>query len=120
VQCQDYPCVEACPVNAMSVGETAAVIVDKDVCIGCGACIDACPGKVPHLHPAENYAVVCDLCGGDPQCVKVCQEGGWKALVKVEREENVDYRKYAKSPEELTRELAFAFYGEKSEELLPC
>ena len=32
-QCDDYPCVESCPVNALSVSEeTGAVLVDKEKC----------------------------------------------------------------------------------------
>jgi Fe-S-cluster-containing dehydrogenase component len=120
VQCQDYPCVDVCPVNALSINQIGAVTLDKEACIGCGKCIDACPGRVPHLHPEENYVLICDLCDGSPQCVKVCQEGGWKALSKVDRKENVDYREHAKTPEVITRELALVFYGEKAEELIPC
>jgi Fe-S-cluster-containing hydrogenase component 2 len=120
VQCQDYPCVNACPENALSVSQIGAVIIDKDKCIGCGQCIDACPGKIPHLHPIKKYALICNLCNGDPQCVKVCREGGWNTLKKVNRKENMNYRKYAKTPEDLARELAFIFYGEKAEEIIPC
>ena len=35
-------CAEACPVSAISEGDTKYV-VDPDVCIDCGACEDVCP-----------------------------------------------------------------------------
>jgi len=71
-QCQDYPCIEACPVDALSSDpDTGAVIVDREACISCGACIRACPGSVPILHPRDNKATICDLCGGEPKCVEV-------------------------------------------------
>ncbi len=35
-------CAEACPVSAISEGDTKYV-VDPEVCIDCGACEDACP-----------------------------------------------------------------------------
>ena len=74
-QCQDYPCVQSCPVKALSISkQTAAVLVDKETCIACGKCIDACPGRIPHMHPKEKYIVICDLCNGDPQCVKVAEK----------------------------------------------
>jgi Fe-S-cluster-containing hydrogenase component 2 len=112
VQCHDYPCVEACPVGALSVSkETGAVIVDREKCIACGRCIDACPGKVPYIHPTDNYAVICDLCGGDPKCVKVCSEGGWNALQIVRRSGGYNFKLYAKTPEKITREIAERFYG---------
>jgi Fe-S-cluster-containing hydrogenase component 2 len=117
-QCEDYPCVEACPVNALSISKkTGAVRVKTKACIACGKCIDACPGRIPHMHPQENYVVICDLCKGNPQCVKVCQEGGWNVLKKVSREDR-PYKLYARTPEEITRDLAFKMYGEKVEEFL--
>ena len=43
-QCQDAPCMNVCPVKAISRDEDLArVIVDYDVCIGCRACVSACP-----------------------------------------------------------------------------
>jgi len=118
-QCPDYPCVESCPVSALSVSEvTGAVLVDAKKCIGCGRCIDACPGQIPHLHPSGNYVLICDLCGGDPQCVKVCKEGGWNALEIIERGESFQYKLYARKPEEITRDLVIGLYGERGEALI--
>jgi len=122
-QCDDYPCVESCPVDALSVSkETGAVLVDKENCTACGLCIDACPGRIPHIHPVEKYAVICDLCGGDPQCVKVCREGEWNVLRIVSKADekymdlNRAYKLYARKPEEVTRDLVASLYGEAEEE----
>jgi Fe-S-cluster-containing hydrogenase component 2 len=117
-QCEDYPCVKACPVKALSISKkTGAVLVKAKACTTCGKCITACPGGIPHIHPTEKYAVICDLCNGHPQCVKVCQEGGWNVLKKVPRREHA-FKLYARTPEETTRDLATRFYGEQAEEFL--
>jgi carbon-monoxide dehydrogenase iron sulfur subunit len=117
-QCEDYPCVKACPVDALSVSrKTGAVLVNNKKCIACGKCIDACPGRIPHMHPKENYIVICDLCNGDPQCVKVCREGSWNVLKKVERKDYA-FKLYARSPKEITRDLAAKIYGEIGERYL--
>jgi Fe-S-cluster-containing hydrogenase component 2 len=117
-QCEDYPCVQACPVNALSVSkETGAVIVDSGVCIGCGKCIEACPGRIPHMHPRENRVLICDLCGGDPQCVKVCQEGLWNVLRVVPRG-NYSYKLYARTPEEIAKDLAVKIFREEGKQYL--
>jgi len=111
--------VKACPSEALSISpETEAVIVDREKCTACGLCIEACPGDVPYIHPAEKYAVICDLCGGDPQCVKACSEGGWDALKLLKKSENYTYKVYAKTPEEITREVAVQLYGEVGEEVV--
>jgi Fe-S-cluster-containing hydrogenase component 2 len=117
-QCEDYPCVSACPFKALSVSEdTAAVLVDKNKCTGCGKCIDACPGRIPHMHPAENHIVICDLCKGQPECVKVCHEGGYDVLKKITRKSQA-YKLYARKPEEVTRDLASKFYGDQGSEFI--
>lgn len=41
-RCLAHPCVNVCPVNAISLGKNAAII-DKEKCIKCGRCKDACP-----------------------------------------------------------------------------
>lgn len=116
-QCENYPCVEACPFRALSTSKkTGAVLVDAKKCTACGKCIDACPGKIPHLHPAKKQIVICDLCNGNPQCVKVCEEGGWNALTKVQRHDSA-YKIHARTPDEISRDLAIKLYGEKAEEL---
>lgn len=120
VQCDDYPCVESCSLKALSVNEkTGAVLVDDAKCTGCGVCINACPGKIPHLHPGKKRILICDLCDGKPECVKVCKEGKWNALGTVKRRGSaMSMKAYARTPEEITRELVINLYGEKGEELL--
>jgi len=119
-QCEGYPCVGACPTNALSVNnETSAVLVDPEKCSACGQCIDACPGRIPHMHPKENHILICDLCGGDPQCVKACQEGLWNVLQKVARTwYTYNQTLYARKPEEIARDLAAKIYGEQGKEFL--
>jgi Fe-S-cluster-containing hydrogenase component 2 len=118
VQCEDYPCVESCPVHALSVSKkTGAVLVNCKTCTACGKCIVACPGRIPHMHPKEKHIVICDLCNGDPQCVKVCREGNWNVLKTVTRRENGN-KLYARKPEEITRDLGAKIYGDQAEEFL--
>jgi Fe-S-cluster-containing hydrogenase component 2 len=120
-QCSTYPCIEACPVNALSTHkETGAVIVDNEKCTACGLCIDACPGTIPHLHPNQQHIVICDLCGGDPECAKICEQAGYFALFKGIRTQRgvKNYDLYAKNPEEITANLVVNLYGEKGEEFI--
>ncbi|MDQ1279494.1 MAG: protein NrfC [Thermoproteota archaeon] len=118
-QCSDYPCVNSCPTKALSVNQTTgAVAVDNEKCKACGICIKACPGKIPHLHPDRKRIVICDLCGGDPQCAKVCTAMGFNTLMIYPRVPDITYNLYAKTPADLTKNLAYKFYGEKAKELI--
>lgn len=123
-QCSNYPCVHACPYGALSVNDaTGAVEVANDKCTTCGACINACPGKIPHLHPDRKRIVICDLCGGNPQCSKICTKMGFNTLTISRRatsqtSPNLTYDLYAKTPEELTENLAYKFFGDKAKELI--
>ncbi len=115
-QCEDYPCIQACPFKALNRHpKTGAVAVVEAKCVGCGKCIDACPGRIPHVHPQTKKILICDLCGGNPKCANACEEGGWNCLQTSS--EIVSNRKaIAKIPEESTKELATKLYGEKAEE----
>lgn len=118
-QCQDYPCVKSCPVNALSIDpDTKAVLVDREKCISCSACIRACPGTVPYLHPKDNKATICDLCGGDPKCVEVCKEAGYNALILVNEGPSVHRKIYSRNPYETAKDLAVKMFGEKGEEVV--
>ncbi|MHA2473588.1 MAG: 4Fe-4S dicluster domain-containing protein [Promethearchaeota archaeon] len=116
-QCDDYPCVEECPEEALSVDDqTGAVITHKSKCTACGICINACPGRVPHLHPQNDHIVICDLCGGTPKCTVTCQEGKWDTLILLEGQDVETEKIPAKIPEELTHETARKILGEKATE----
>jgi len=41
------PVREICPVDAITVGDTA--VVDADECTDCGACVDECPQECIRL-----------------------------------------------------------------------
>ncbi len=74
-QCQDAPCLNVCPVKAISHNaESEKVVVDYDVCIGCRSCVSACPFGAMIFNPTDRKVFKCDLCDGDPQCVRFCEE----------------------------------------------
>jgi len=83
LQCQDAPCMEACPVAAMyRDARTGAVVIDRERCVGCMKCRSVCPWSVPKLYRLLKVAIKCDLCAdreGGPVCVRMCPLSG-KAL----------------------------------------
>jgi len=122
-QCDDYPCVKSCPVDALSVSDkTSAVLVYKEKCISCGKCVDACPGQVPFMHPESKKAVICDLCDGDPECVKTCQKANFDALSLVKEPHEgfggPSHKLFTREPEDITKDVANKLYGDIAEELI--
>ena len=67
--CDDAPCIEACPENALSRTSKGIVIVNKGKCVGHGACVAACPYNAITIHPDTGKAIKCIQCG---QCVDRC------------------------------------------------
>jgi len=70
-QCKKAPCVDVCPVNALSYAN-GVVKLDKGTCISCFRCIEACAFGAIYAHEDCEYPIKCNLCGGTPQCVKHC------------------------------------------------
>lgn len=51
-QCDDAPCIQACPVKGATYKrEDGIVMVNRDLCIGCGQCVPGCPYGARYLHP---------------------------------------------------------------------
>ena len=77
-QCEDAPCVAACPTEAMFRREDGIVDFDKSICIGCKACMAACPYDAIFINPEDHSAEKCNMCahrldvGLEPACVTVC------------------------------------------------
>jgi Fe-S-cluster-containing dehydrogenase component/formate-dependent nitrite reductase membrane component NrfD len=78
--CDDAPCVEICPVEALHTRDDGIVDFDNRRCIGCKACMQACPYDALYIDPETHTAAKCNYCahrvdiGLEPACVNVCPE----------------------------------------------
>jgi formate dehydrogenase iron-sulfur subunit len=76
--CHNAPCLEACPTGALFRTEFDTVVVQQDICNGCGYCVPACPFGVVDLSDLDGKAHKCTLCydrlkgGLEPACAKSC------------------------------------------------
>jgi formate dehydrogenase iron-sulfur subunit len=76
--CDNAPCQEACPTGALFRTEFDTVVVQQDICNGCGYCVPACPFGVVDLNSIDGKAHKCTLCydrlkgGLEPACAKAC------------------------------------------------
>ncbi len=73
-QCVDAPCMEVCPVKAISRDESLSVVqVNQETCIGCRMCVAACPFGAMGFNVDSKKVYKCDFCDGDPQCSRFCE-----------------------------------------------
>ncbi len=93
--CTHAGCLEACPTGAILRTEFDTVVVQQDICNGCGYCVPSCPFGVVdlaeilaaevtqgpyslHQQAPGNLAHKCTLCydrlvdGIEPACAKAC------------------------------------------------
>ncbi|HEX6761287.1 MAG TPA: 4Fe-4S dicluster domain-containing protein [Gaiellaceae bacterium] len=89
--CTHAACLDVCPTGALFRTEFGTVVVQEDVCNGCGYCVPACPFGVidrrelpapdrpgPFAGKADGRVWKCTLCydrlggGHEPACAKAC------------------------------------------------
>ena len=74
IQCEETPCIEECPSEALVRDpDTNVVMLIAENCTECGLCEAACPYGAVRFW--DGIAQKCDLCGGDPECVRFCAGG---------------------------------------------
>jgi formate dehydrogenase iron-sulfur subunit len=89
--CTHAACLDVCPTGALFRTEFGTVVVQEDICNGCGYCVPACPfgvidkrhiakpPELPAFHgDADGRAFKCTLCydrlkgGHEPACAMAC------------------------------------------------
>jgi formate dehydrogenase iron-sulfur subunit len=94
--CTNAGCLDACPTGAIVRTDFKTVLVQPDVCNGCGYCIPSCPFGVIDRDEIDGRAAKCTLCydrlqdGLEPACAKSCptdsiQFGAYDQLVERAR-----------------------------------
>jgi tetrathionate reductase subunit B len=77
-QCEDAPCLSACPTESIARDENGVVYINEETCTGLTSCIPACPYDAIYLHPETGVAEKCDFCRErlhsnlEPSCVMSC------------------------------------------------
>lgn len=63
MQCNDPPCVRACPTRASYKDKNNGIIrMDEKKCIGCKACMVACPYNARYFNNEKHAIDKCDFC----------------------------------------------------------
>ncbi len=76
--CTNAGCLDVCPTGALVRTEFGTVVLQEDICNGCGYCVVACPFGVISERPEKKVMGKCTLCydrlktGDQPACAKAC------------------------------------------------
>ena len=76
--CTEAGCLDVCPTGALFRTEFGTVVVQPDICNGCGYCVSGCPYGVIERREGDGRAWKCTLCydrlkdGDEPACAHAC------------------------------------------------
>ena len=76
--CTHAACLDVCPTGALFRTEFGTVVVQGDICNGCGYCVPACPYGVIDTRKDDGRAFKCTMCydrltdGLMPACATAC------------------------------------------------
>ena len=76
--CTHAGCLDVCPTGALFRTEFGTVVVQQDICNGCGYCVPACPYGVIDQRQDDGRVFKCTMCydrltdGLQPACATAC------------------------------------------------
>jgi formate dehydrogenase iron-sulfur subunit len=76
--CTHAACLDVCPTGSLFRTEYGTVVVQPDICNGCGYCVPACPYGVIDQRKEDGRVFKCTLCYDrlkdrkEPACAKAC------------------------------------------------
>ena len=96
--CTHAACLDVCPTGSLIRTEYATVVVQEDICNGCGYCVPACPYGVLSIREGDGRAWKCTLCydrlgdGLEPACAQACPTDSIQFGPLEELQERADRR----------------------------
>ncbi|MFC1887881.1 4Fe-4S dicluster domain-containing protein [Candidatus Cloacimonadota bacterium] len=108
-KCEDAPCIEVCPEDALERDEFGIIQRASNLCVSCQSCVAVCPFGTLMNEVIAQKKSICDLCdftdgSNDLKCMETAPEG---AVVFTDMEADEEDHIHQLSEKILVKEIVW-------------
>jgi len=108
-KCEDAPCIEICPEEALERDDNGVVVRATNLCVGCQSCVAVCPFGTIMNEVFTAKSSICNYCNytEDTETLKCMETAPKGAITFTDIDENEEKHIYKLNDRVLVKEMSW-------------